>query len=170
MRVIIVFISTLFLFQSCEITKKLKRNSSDSTAVSKLTTSLIDTSGGGSVSKTTMVSKEDFDWWRTTMQYKGDTSVTNVYPSTIIYEGGKGSKQSETNEVDSSWFKNALAIIQAQSDSISVIKESFEKNKQSETKGVGLVMVILICAGFWVVSKLFGLITSKYSIVKKVVS
>lgn len=131
---------------SCEVIKGKKSVKSDSTAVSKNTVNALDTSKSGSVTKSEVKSKEENEWWRIIQSFQKDTvnNVTNVYPSTVVYEGGKGTREQTENKVDSTWFKNYISFMQSKYDSLSSKLEQVEKNKQSETKGVGLIMVIII--------------------------
>lgn len=173
---ILAIIALAVVFSGCEITKGKKSASFDQTGVSKKTASSTDSSAGGGIKKTESNSKEQYDWYRTIMQYLPgqyrDTNITNVYnypqqPATIIYEGGKGTKEQNTNTFDSTWFKNALASAMASMDSLKSIVQTSEKNKQSETKGVGLVLVIIVAVAAVVLYALLTGYLKRFRIVKR---
>lgn len=170
------FVALALMLGGCEVIKAKKASRMDQTGVQRIAQSSSDSSAGGSLKKSDNISKEQYDWYRTTMQYLPgqykDTNVTNVYnypqqPATIIYEGGKGAREQSSSTFDSSWFQNALATAMARVDSLTQKLEMSEKNKQSETKGVGLVMVIIIVIAGIVVYALLRNAIRKFKIVKR---
>jgi len=164
--VIIFIIICVVALSGCEVIKGKRSISSDSTAVKKEILQITDTSKGGSVKTNT--TKEEFDWYKMTQlfdQKKQTPGDTKVYPTTVIYEGGKGTKESST--VDSSWFLNALNLMQANLDSTNKKLQESEKNKKSETKGVGLIFIILICVGCIVLYAILSGYLKRFKIVKK---
>lgn len=168
------WIIILILFLSgCELTKQIKHSTSDSTSLNKSTVNAVDTSKGGSVKTTNTTTKEDFDWYKITQLFSQnkDTSInnTNVYPSTVIYEGGKGTKEQVSNTIDSSWFKNQLSFMTLTIDSLNKKIETYSKDKHSETKGVGLIMVIIIVVCGMIAYFLLSKILGGYTIVKKII-
>jgi hypothetical protein len=148
---VVLLLWLLFVLPGCEIIKHTKKSNTDSVSVSRKNTSTIDTTQSGGVSKSSTLSKEDFDWWKTTLHF-GEHKDTNIYnfhnypqqPATIIYEGGKGTKETQTNTLDSNWIKNALTQYKNEYDSSHLKSELKEKDKESETKGLGLWAIILI--------------------------
>lgn len=159
---VLAFLSLCFLLLSCEVIKGKKTIASDSTTVKKETVAVVDTSKGGSVKTNT--TKEAFDWYKMTQlfdQNKQPAGDTKVYPSTVIYEGGKGTKESTT--IDSTWFKNALSLLQAKIDSANAKYESSEKNKQVESKGLGVWLLVICFAAYWVLTKGISWFTGKYT-------
>jgi hypothetical protein len=160
----------ILCLQGCEILKNKKSLQLDDTAVSKKETAATDSSQGGSINKTETKTKEEFDWWRMTQLFDQNKAVpgeTKVYPSTIVYEGGKGSKEQTQNSTDSTWFKNAISLLTNQVDSLNRKLEMKEKDIKSETKGVGLVMVIIIVAAAFVLYLIGKGLFKKFSIVKR---
>jgi hypothetical protein len=148
---IAVFIVLCFLLLSCSVLKKSSSKKDDFTNLSKSNLSTQDSGRGGKLSTGKILTKEDFDWFKTTVinspQRKDTLSpVTNVYPSTVIYEGGKGSKQTDATSFDSSWFKNALALRDERIDSLSKVKHEDTSSKKSETdwKLYGLIALATI--------------------------
>lgn len=169
----ILNIAVIFLIgcgiTGCEILKNKKSLNQETTGVSKKETFAIDTSNGGSVKKNETKTKEEFDWYRLTQMFdnnKQQPGDTKVYPTAVIYEGGKGSKEQTSNTSDSNWFKNAIGLLTKQVDSLNSKLSSKEKDIQSETKGVGLVMVIFIVAGFFVLYMLGKYFFGKFKIIK----
>lgn len=158
-----------WLLSGCEILKHRSSIATDSGTVSKAGSLLKDTSSGGRVSINTNTNKEAFDWFKTTLQYPRDTTanITNVYPSTIVYEGGKGTKEQTSITTDSTWFKNAIEQMQAKYDSGFAKMQASQMDSKSQTKGVGLMTVVLILLGYFVLTNGIKFISSKYSIVKK---
>lgn len=159
---ILGLVAIILLMISCQVLKSKKSISSDSTSVKKEVLAITDTSKGGSVKTNT--TKEEFDWYKMTQlfdQNKAKPGDTKVYPSTVIYEGGKGSKESTT--IDSSWFKNALAIMQAKVDSTNKKYEEDQKNKSSESKGLGLWLIAICFGVYWLLTKGISFLTSKYT-------
>lgn len=134
----------ILLFSSCKVLRNINRVSTDSASVSKVNVLNTDTSKSGNTTKQT--TKEELEWWKKTESYQPPApGVTNVYPSTIIYEGGKGVRQ--TDYFDSAWVRAALSSMQLKYDSINAKNQSFQKQSESKTKGLGLFFVVLICIG-----------------------
>lgn len=155
------------LMSSCSIDMFKKKTSSDSTSLKKEVA--IDTSKkeNGSVNKNNSISREEFDWFRTTMQYapKGDTVTNNIYPQTVIYEGGRGKKEQETNTIDSNWLKEQIARSMQKTDSTSASTTS--KEKSSETQVLGLWHIIGACIGTALLILILQY-ASKFKITKKI--
>lgn len=152
------------LLSGCKVVRDIAKKSSDSTSVSKTNTNLTDTSTGGNVKKSN--TKEENEWWKRTETYPAPApGVTNVYPSTVVYEGGKGSK--ETNVIDSGWFKNALSLIQQQLDSTNAKNEEYRKQSETKSKGLGLFFIVLIALGCCLVVFVGGKYLSRFKISKK---
>lgn len=152
----------LMLTPGCKVLRNIEKKSSDSTSVSKTTTVAVDTTKGGAVKKTNI--KEENEWWKKTEifgQRDTNTTVNNIYPSTIIYEGGKGSK--EVNTFDSNWFKNALSLMQASIDSTNKKNEEYLKNSKTESKGLGVWLIVICFAVYWLLTTGIGWLTSKYT-------
>ena len=161
-----------FPITGCEVFKFLRQNSSDSTAVKKTAVTNSDSTAGGSVKKETSNSKEESEWWRIIQQYQpkgGDTTINNFYPqpATIIYEGGKGSREEIKNTTDSSWYSNIMKMMADTFDSTNRRLDTIERSKHSETKGLGLVTIVLIGVGLLIANKLLGFFGNNYRIAKK---
>lgn len=142
------------ILASCELFKKTTKQETQDMAASSKTASGLDTSKSGSVTKTTTNVKENDEWWRETWKFPIDTGhdVTNVYPSTIIYEGGKGTKETNTQQIDSNWLKAYIAFAMSQKDTTHASASSKEVEKQSETKGLGIWMFVICFAGYWLLT------------------
>ena len=160
---ILAFI-VIVLFNSCAVVKHKSSKDSRTDSVSRKASSLTDSSAGGLLSKTN--STEQSDWWRTTVQFPRDTNITNIYnypqkPATIIYEGGKETKQTQT--LDSGWFKNALSNMSSQVDSLSKRLEESNKDKKSKST---IWLYVAIAAGILIAWKGIGFVwtwfTGKY--------
>lgn len=165
--VVALILATCSLIGGCEILKSKRSSSADSTSVSRKTEANNSDSSGGRVSKEQSNSKNEYE--RTTFIYPPrDTTVLNVYnqpPSTIIYE--KGKSEQATTRVDSGWFKMMEQQLKSMSDSLSSSRKENSKDVEKQTKGVGLIAVILIALGAVVLFKLMGWGLGKFTIVRK---
>lgn len=159
---ITAFFTACYFLLGCSVIKGKRSTSSDSTGVKKEILAVSDTSKGGSIKTNT--TKEEFDWYKMTQLFDAKQKTpgdTKVYPTAVIYEGGKGSKESTT--VDSTWFKNAMSLMQAKLDSTNAKFQETEKNKESESKGLGVWLILICLAGYWILTKGIGFLTSKYT-------
>lgn len=160
------------LFASCKILHTKKTNSNDTTSVKKTDLSTKDSSTKGGVKTDSSKTKEEFEWWRLILsQHRGDTNVYNFnsypQPATVIYEGGKGSREEQKHMYDSAWDNKVTVLVAQSIDSMNRKISNLEKNSRTETKGVGLITVILIGAGFLLANRLLGFVGSNYTITKK---
>lgn len=152
--------ASVFILSSCNVTKAKRSSRASTDSVSSRTVSVVDTGRGGSISREK--SHEQAEWWRTTFQFPRDTSVVNVYPAgpaTVIYEGGKHTK--EVDKADSSWFKNAFSVQQAQMDSLH--RELVELRKDKETRPSIWLFVGIVVAGLLVYVVVSGFL-KKYTL------
>ncbi len=152
----------MLMASGCEILKTRKEVRNDSTNVKKTEVVRTDSSSSGSVKTENTKTKEDYEWFRLILQgMPRDTSVsiTNVYPQpggTIIYEGGKGSRQEDKSVQDSSWKMELMRFNAMMFDSLNRKMETIAVSKHSETKGVGLGLTILIILGAQILFKVLG--------------
>lgn len=160
----------LVILASCELFKKTTKKETDSMTSSVKTSAGLDTSKSGSVTKTNTNTKEQDEWWRKIIQYPVDTShdVTNVYPSTIIYEGGKGTKETNTQQIDSNWLKAYIAFAMSQKDTTHASASSKEVEKQSETKGLGVWLFVICFAGYWLLTTGLPWVVKRVKFVKPI--
>ena len=132
-----LFFLLVIVSSSCNVIKAKRSTKQTSDSVSIGTKTSIDTSFGGSTSKTKTDSKETFDWSKLTIQYPRDTNVTNIYnypqrPATVIYETGKATKDVQEQKSDSNWYKNFLIQMDEKYDArFSSIEETI-KNKETK--------------------------------------
>lgn len=172
--IIIIFASFLILcaalLSGCRILKTRKEKTSDSTNVSKTSSNLLDTSKAGGIKKNDNSTKENSEWWRTTVKYQ-DTghNVTNVYPSTIVYEGGKGQKESKSSSIDSGWINQFKSENKAQFDSMQRKLSDLETEKKSSPGGMPLWFWLLIAGVGFVLYEIAKVYFGKFKIVKKIV-
>ena len=160
---IILFSLLAWAMLSCKLIKDVQRSSVDTTSVKKINTAAVDTGTGGATKRS--MTKEEFDWWKKTETYQpAAPGVTNVYPSTVVYEGGKGTK--ETNTFDSAWFKNALSLMQSQYDSLNTKTEEYRKQSETKTKGLGTFFIVLICIGCFILYLILSKYLKRFKIVK----
>jgi hypothetical protein len=171
---VFAFFALCLMLHSCEILKTQKSVDQESSALSKKNSGLIDTSSAGAVKKNETNSKENYDWFRMIQQFpqqKGDSSVTNVYnypqPATVIYEGGTGTREQTSTTIDSTWFKNAITSFSSTIDSLTNKIAVMESSKQSETKGIGISMVIIIVICGFIAYFLIKWGLKRFKIVKK---
>lgn len=153
------------LLCGCEVIKAKKSSSTDSVQVTKSAVSAIDTGNSGQVSKNETKTSEAFDWYKMTQLIEqakpGD-------PKVVVVEGGRGSKEQTSTGIDSNWVKNYLTYQKNTSDSTSRQSEVTEKDKHSETKGLGTFMIVLIViAGIFVYALIDKGILSKFKIARR---
>lgn len=159
---------------SCRVIKGKQSVKSDSTAVHKVEAVTKDSTVAGAVSKSDIT--EMYEKWKATFTFPKDTSVVNIHnyptetpwrvqPIQVTYEKETGERR-ETR-TDSAWMHQFTQSVFVALDSVNRKLDQVTKSKQSETKGLGLIAVILIGFGillFWEGAKK---IVSKYSIIKK---
>lgn len=165
MRVIITLLVLLSL-NSCELTKKLRGQKSEEDKEAKVSKASVDSSKGGYISKETNKTKEEFDWYKMTQlfdQNKQKPGETKVYPTAVIYEGGKGTKESETTKFDSTFFQNLLKNIYDSLGKVNSKAESNSKDVHRESKGLGWWLFVIIAVGAIIV---YEWLTGKFKIVK----
>jgi hypothetical protein len=158
----------IMCFSHCRVVRKVNRNSSDSTSLRKVSALAVDSGTGGSIKKSTTDTKETFDWSKLTIQYPRDTNVTNIYnypqkPATVIYETGKGTKETQSQTIDSIWFKNAISSLTVTIDSLNARVSEYHKEAKTESRGLGVWLILICLAGYWILTKGIGLVTSKYT-------
>ena len=164
-----------FSMAGCEVFKFRKQSKEDSAAVKKATIISTDSTNGGSVKKETINVKEFFDWWKVTQQFQpksGDTTINNFYPqpATIIYEGGRGTREESKSSIDSNYYTNIMKMMMATFDSTNRRLDTIEKTKHSETKGLGVITLVLLGVCLLIANKLLGFVGNNYSISKKIKS
>lgn len=144
----------LLILPGCEIVRHARKSKSDSAAVKKSELQLQDTSKSGHISRQQSNTQEQWDWWKQTIipGSRRDTNVYNFYNQpagtaaqpVIIYEGGKGSRETNTQQTDSFWRSMALQLLSRQTDSTHNKTEAKAVDKEAETKGLGLWLIALI--------------------------
>lgn len=134
---VISFLLIAWALLSCETLKKFSSKRDDTTTVHS--TASVDSSrlSGTAIRTMDIQSKEWYDNFKTTVNFKKDTinNITNVYPSSIVYESAKGNKETEAKSFDSSWFLNKIQQLRNERDSASHINESVNSSKKIESKG-----------------------------------
>jgi len=150
----LVALTLAFLASGCEVSKKFKENKSDTASVKKSAMAVENSGNGSTVRTEDNRTHEETDWFRLTMKYlteknNGDTTINNfiTQPATVIYEGGKSTRNEDIKRVDSGWYQNTMKVMAMAVDSISRKVEDYEKNKSSKTKGLGLFVTFLIGIG-----------------------
>lgn len=167
-----LIIVVAMLFSSCKILHTKKANSNDTTSLKKTELTSKDSATKGGVKSDSSKTKEEFEWWRLILsQQNRDTNIYNInsypQPATVIYEGGRGSREEQKHVYDSAW-DNRMTVLVAQSiDSMNRKISNLEENKKTETKGVGLITVILIVVGSLIGYRLLGFLGGNYTITKK---
>lgn len=174
---VVAFFMLLLFLPGCKVIKGKKASSYDSTAVSKKVAASVDSSAAGSVSKATSKSMNEYDWYRITQQFgpqQGrDTNVTNFYntypqyPTTVIYEGGKGKSQEEKSSYDSSWMNNLRKDFALVYDSLTRRIQTLETSKESKPVGLGLFQILFVAAGAIGLNQLLSVLKARYKIVRR---
>jgi hypothetical protein len=148
---LLLFLTAMIIVgvSSCKILKTKSELKADSTALHQKTKTDSAAINTGAVKKEETKSKEENEWWRIIQQFanKKDTNITNtnLYPSTIIYEGGKGKKEESRSSYDSSFYNFVLKMI---SDSLSSISTRVEQSSKSkETQAITIWHIIGACIG-----------------------
>ena len=176
--IVFLLVMVVAFSSGCEVLKHKRTTHQDSTVVAKkeLATEVVNT--GGSVRRDSSEANERYEWLRVIQQFAqrpvatGDSVTNNYYntypqPATIIYETGKGERNEKSGSYDSTFYNNIMRMVAMSLDSLSRKMDQVEKNKKSETKGVGLVTVALIVAGVVLLLKGAGWGLSNFTIVKK---
>lgn len=174
-----ILVVALFIIAApgCRVIKKINSKKTDSVNLSKKENSLIDSSKTGTVTKTNTA--ENWEWWKTTV-IPGQNRDTNIYnfhnypsspaPATIIYEGGNGERQTQTT--DSSWKQIAIMLLQKQTDSSHLQQQEKAVDNKTETKGLGLWMIVAIAVASGlapgILKKIFSFLFSGYTFVNPV--
>jgi hypothetical protein len=144
---------------------------SDSTAVSVQRHGSSDSTAAVTTSREDTRKKEDVEWWRIIQQFQPgrDTTINNFYtqPATIIYEGGKGSKEETTSRFDSSAFVQLNLFWKDRFDSLQVRIEDIQKRKES-SGGIGLTTLLLVALAVILLPQLLKWVGSNYSFTKKI--
>lgn len=153
---------------SCEMFKHTTKHEASSGSSSVMTASGIDTSQEGSVTKTNSNIKESNQWQRETWQFPRDTNVTNIYPTTYIRETGSGSKETNTQTVDSNWLKAYIAFALSQKDTTHAEATTNETTKESETKGLGVWLLVVCFGAYWLLTKALPWVAKRVKFVKPV--
>lgn len=167
----LILVVSMF-FASCKILHFKKASSSDTTSLKKTEVQVKDSSNKGGIKTDDTKTKDQYEWWRViTSLPRGDTNVYNINsypaPATVIYEGGSGVKEEQRQVRDSIWDNNVTVMVAQAIDSMNRKLSNLEKNSKTETKGVGLITVLLIGAGFLIANRLLGFVGSNYTITKK---
>ena len=170
----LVALTIAFLFSGCEVFKTFKGNKTDTASVKKSATIVENSGEGGTIRTEDNRSHEENEWFRVTMKYltgnnDRDTTINNfiTQPATVIYEGGKSSRDEERKLFDSSWYQNMMSMVGLAVESMSRSVDNYEKTKHSETKGIGWVTILLIGVGLMILTKGLGFLAKKYAITGK---
>jgi hypothetical protein len=168
----------IFLSSGCgfEFSKSKKQTYVDSTNVSKKISQTADSSAGGAVKTDKTKITQNEEWWRIIQEWNardtGSKTVinNNTYPqqpTRLIFEGGTSSRQEQRNITDSSFYMNIIKMLAIQFDSSNKRFEAIEKNKHSETKGVGITLLLVAVGVALIVIIVSKGYIGKYSIIKK---
>lgn len=172
---VIIFIITfaalyflIIILPGCNVTKHRNLSTSDTTGISKSLKNNLDTSKGGNIKSSDISSKENSEWWKKTFVFPTDTSknVTNVYPSTIIYEGGKGNKETNERKFDSGWFYDYKASMEAKYDSTNKKISELQEDKKSKSGGIPWWVFVVVFLVYEILTKV---VFKKFSIIKKII-
>ncbi|HEV7783444.1 MAG TPA: hypothetical protein VGO58_19355 [Chitinophagaceae bacterium] len=159
----LIALTIAYLCSGCEVLKTFRENKSDTASVKKSAVTVDNNSEGGAVRTEHNRSEEENEWFRVTMKYltenkDGDTTINHfiTQPATVIYEGGKTSRDEEKKLVDSTWYLNTMKLIALTVDSMSRKVDNYEKIKHSEANGLGITTIVLIGIGLIILKKLVG--------------
>lgn len=168
---ILLLVLLIWFMQGCQFMKLKHERESRTTSVSKKDSVVSSVGTGGAVAKTDDVTRSEWDWWKTTLinslASKDTTVVAPAKPQIIIMEGGRGNMERQVNTFDSSWFKDELGIIYRTIDTLALLAKENSKQKEGETKGLGLFAVLLIALGVPVVFKIIEKVFGGYKVIKK---
>lgn len=145
---------------SCNVFKTKTQRHTDSTALHKIT--ITDSAGNTAVAvkKEETKSTEENEWWRIIQLFAGkkDTTInnTNLYPSTIIYEGGKQKKEESAMRYDSAFLAQFARFFFQKIDSTNARID--EVNKQKKSSAITIWHILGACIGtvmlFLIISKI----------------
>jgi hypothetical protein len=175
--VILLVLATCSMIGGCEVLKHKRTISSDSTHVTKTVSAVVDTAGGGHLSKNESNSKSQYE--KTTFLYpvNKDTNVFNFYnsfpqpagqPYAVIHE--TGTNEQSNKSFDSGWYTRMESRFAATLDSVN--RRFNETSKEKETRGplfswFGIIVLIIGLLVLWELGKRY---IGKYRIVKKVIN
>ena len=136
----------ILLLLSCNTLKKSSSDHLSQGALSKSETNKVDTTSKGNVSTNSMLTKEWFENLKTTINLKKDTinNITNVYPSSIVYESSKGNSETEQKGIDSNWVKNAIFDASKSSDSTNVKHDIDTSSKKTQTDWKLYLLIVIV--------------------------
>jgi hypothetical protein len=148
----IIIIISLFILSGCEILKSKRTSRIDSTGSSRIDSGRVVKSDGGSKRDSTYF-RETIYFGRDTNVFNTTTPVNNYYPTQIVRESGTVSRDE--------WLRLLDSANKTKVDTSSKAVTVEEKSKKSETKGVGLITMILIAVGMVILNKSLGLFQIK---------
>lgn len=177
--VAVIVLIILQLLTGCEILKAKSSAQSSLKQASRQTEEGQSNNLAGSVSREAVDAKTVLDWWKTTYQFQssyqpagGDTMQIRNYintpqPQVIIMEGGKSEQQTNTLRTDSAFYNQLISWVNTRFDTLSAQQIEMSKQKHSETKGVGVITLVLIGIGIVILNRLTGFLGNRYTITKK---
>lgn len=159
----LIALTIAYLCSGCEVLKTFNRNKSDTTSVKRSAVAVDNTHAGGGLRTEDNQSHEDNEWFRVTMKYlaekkDGDTTINNFIPqpATVIYEGGRSTRDEESKVVDSTWYHSMMKLTAMAVDSMSRKVDNYGKTKHSEMKGVGWITVLIVGLGIIILNKVLS--------------
>jgi hypothetical protein len=172
--VILLVLFTCSLIGGCEVLKNKRTISSDSTHVTKIVSAVIDTAGGGHVSKNESNSKSQYE--KTTFLYPAikDTNVFNFYnsfpqpasqPYAVIHE--TGTNEQSNKSFDSGWYFRMENRFVAFMDSTNKRFSESTKTKETKEPWLSSLGLIILVVGLLVLWEFIKKAANKYRIVKK---
>lgn len=126
-----MIIMLLITITSCKVMKSAKSDSSLKDTSHTIVQKKDSTTGQekGSVSKDEKKSNEEADWWKKTLDYKGQQT-----PQVIIYEGGKSKKETSEINYDSIWDNRMQRLMTVFVDSMFAKQSRLQSETQKSTK------------------------------------
>lgn len=162
----LVMALVVMVFAGCKSLKTLSRHDDDSTSVKTSTINKTDSSGGGGIKKTDEKTKEEFEWWKVIIPGR-DTTINNIYTQPIIYEGGRGTRDTEKQSVDSSFYFNIIKLLADQRDSTRKISSDLETSKIVKPSWLSIPTMLIMIIGSMLLIEFVKHFSKNYTIIKK---
>lgn len=156
----------VMLFAGCQSLKLFSRKDKDSTSLKTSVINSKDSSGGGGIKKTDEITKEQFEWWKLTIPGR-DTTINNFYTQPIIYEGGRGTRDTEKQVVDSSFYFSVLKLLQEKKDSTNKTSSEVDSSKQVKPNWLNLTTILFLIIGSIVIFEFLKHFSKNYTLIKK---
>lgn len=167
MKFIFTSFVLVLLLSSCEVLKSKKSSDSLKQTEAKKDSSRKKEDVTNSVSKNESSKEQNNQYEKTTTNYQKDPVTNKIYPTVVIRETGTiNTKEAQSSYDSLQQVKREEAFIIA----VNSLKEeisTINKDKKSETKGLGLWLIVIAIVGYDVIKKGAIYLFNNYKIKKQ---